>query len=146
MRKNFKDIDIYAGIQPQNGAEWQAANGIDYNWKTPEHIEVKPVYTKEDLEKLAYYVLTYSKVVYVYNEGYRTKFTGAVEGLMKYGKTLGNYTDLQIEMAAYETLLEANMKRPASSFANLPWSKDLEHPGIKFLIDEYEWQLRRVKV
>ena len=50
MRKNFKDIDIYAGIQPQNGAEWQQANGIDYNWKTPEHIEVKPVYTKEDLE------------------------------------------------------------------------------------------------
>ena len=30
MRKNFKDIDIYAGIQPQNGAEWQQANGIDY--------------------------------------------------------------------------------------------------------------------
>ena len=26
------------------------ANGIEPNWKTPEHIEVKPVYTKEDLE------------------------------------------------------------------------------------------------
>ena len=53
MRKSFKDIDIYAGIQPQNGAEWQAANGIEYNWKTPEHIEVKPVYTKEDLNKMS---------------------------------------------------------------------------------------------
>ena len=106
----------------------------------------EPTNSKEDLEKLAYYVLTYSKVVYVYNEGYRTKFTGAIDGLMKYGKTLGNYTDVQIEMAAYETLLEANMKRPASSFANLPWSKDFEHPGIQYLIDEYEWQLRRVKV
>ncbi len=50
MRKNFKDIDIYAGIKAQNGTEWQKANGIEYNWKTPEHIEVKPVYTKEDLE------------------------------------------------------------------------------------------------
>ena len=26
------------------------ANGISADWKTPEHIEVKPVYTKEDLE------------------------------------------------------------------------------------------------
>ncbi|MGM9725892.1 MAG: methylmalonyl-CoA mutase family protein, partial [Prevotella sp.] len=50
MRKNFKNIDIYAGISAANGAEWQKANGIAPNWKTPEHIEVKPVYTKEDLE------------------------------------------------------------------------------------------------
>ena len=50
MRKNFKDINIYAGIKNENGADWQKANGIAPNWKTPEHIEVKPVYTKEDLE------------------------------------------------------------------------------------------------
>ena len=50
MRKNFKDIDIYAGIKAENGSDWQKANGIRPNWKTPEHIEVKPVYTKEDLE------------------------------------------------------------------------------------------------
>ena len=50
MRKNFKDIDIYAGINATNGNEWQKANGIAPNWKTPEHIDVKPVYTKEDLE------------------------------------------------------------------------------------------------
>ena len=50
MRKQFKDIDIYAGIQAANGTEWQKANGIDYNWRTPEKIDVKPVYTKEDLE------------------------------------------------------------------------------------------------
>ncbi len=50
MRKNFKDINIYAGIKNENGADWQKTNGIAPNWKTPEHIEVKPVYTKEDLE------------------------------------------------------------------------------------------------
>ena len=50
MRKNFKDVDIYAGIAAADGKAWQEANGIEYNWKTPEHIEVKPVYTKEDLE------------------------------------------------------------------------------------------------
>ena len=50
MRKNFNNIDIFAGIKAQNGAEWQNANGITANWKTPELIDVKPVYTKEDLE------------------------------------------------------------------------------------------------
>ena len=28
MRKDFKNIDIYAAFQPTNGAEWQKANGI----------------------------------------------------------------------------------------------------------------------
>ncbi len=50
MRKNFKDIDIFAGIKATDGSQWQKDNGIKYNWKTPEHIEVKPAYTKEDLE------------------------------------------------------------------------------------------------
>ena len=53
MKPNFKNIDIYAGFQPQNGMEWQKENGITADWKTPEHINVKPVYTKEDLEGMA---------------------------------------------------------------------------------------------
>ena len=35
---------------PKTEMEWQKANGIAANWKTPEQIQVKPVYTKEDLE------------------------------------------------------------------------------------------------
>ncbi|MEG1748205.1 MAG: methylmalonyl-CoA mutase [Tannerellaceae bacterium] len=52
MRPNFKNIDIKnAGFAATNVAEWAKANGVeDANWKTPEHIEVKTVYTKEDLE------------------------------------------------------------------------------------------------
>ncbi len=50
MRKQFKDIDIYAGIHAQDGAKWIKDNNIVADWKTPEHIEVRPVYTKEDLE------------------------------------------------------------------------------------------------
>ena len=51
MRPNFKDIDIKnAGFAANNAAERAKANGIEANWKTPEHIEVKPVYTKDDLE------------------------------------------------------------------------------------------------
>ena len=50
MRKDFSNIDIYAGIQAANGMEWQKKNHIEPNWRTPEQIDVKPVYTKEDLE------------------------------------------------------------------------------------------------
>lgn len=50
MKPNFKNIDIYDGFHPQNGMEWQKANDIKANWRTPEQIQVKPVYTKEDLE------------------------------------------------------------------------------------------------
>ncbi len=49
-RKDFKNIDIFAGIEKKNGLDWQKENNVDTVWKTPEHIDVKPVYTKEDLE------------------------------------------------------------------------------------------------
>ena len=50
MRQNFNNIDIYAGIHARNGQEWQKENGITANWRTPEQIDIQPVYTKEDLE------------------------------------------------------------------------------------------------
>jgi methylmalonyl-CoA mutase len=51
MKPNFKNIDIKnAGFASHNAAEWAKANGIEADWKTPEHIQVKSVYTKEDLE------------------------------------------------------------------------------------------------
>ena len=50
MKKQFKDIDIFAGIEQKNGQQWQRENGITANWKTPEQIDIQPVYTKEDLE------------------------------------------------------------------------------------------------
>ena len=50
MKKNFKDIDIFSGIEAKNGQDWQKENGITANWKTPEQIDIQPVYTKEDLE------------------------------------------------------------------------------------------------
>ena len=49
-RKDFKNIDIFAGIEKKNGLDWQKENSVSPVWKTPEHIEVKSVYTKEDLE------------------------------------------------------------------------------------------------
>ena len=49
-RKDFKNINVFSGIEKKDGAAWQKQNNIQYVWKTPEHIEVKPAYTKEDLE------------------------------------------------------------------------------------------------
>ncbi len=50
MKPDFKNIDIKAA--PACGEQCSSKNtGSDQEiWKTPEHIEVKPVYTKEDLE------------------------------------------------------------------------------------------------
>jgi methylmalonyl-CoA mutase len=51
-RKTFNNIDIYANIETKNGHDWQKENGITANWKTPEQIDIQPVYTKEDLESM----------------------------------------------------------------------------------------------
>ena len=57
MRKQFNNVDIFAGIQPKDGNAWLKENDIEYNWKTTEHIEVRPVYTKEDLEGMEHLTL-----------------------------------------------------------------------------------------
>ena len=49
-RKDFKNIDVFSGIEKKDGSAWQKENDIQYVWKTPEHIQVKSAYTKEDLE------------------------------------------------------------------------------------------------
>ena len=52
MKPNFRNIDIKnEGFAAAGGAAEQTnAGGTDSGWKTPEHIQVKAVYTKEDLE------------------------------------------------------------------------------------------------
>lgn len=50
MRQNFKNINIFSGFGQKNGQDWQKENGITANWKTPEQIDIQPVYTQEDLE------------------------------------------------------------------------------------------------
>jgi methylmalonyl-CoA mutase len=67
MKPNFKNIDIYAAFKPSDGKAWQKANGITPNWKTPEQIDVKPVYTKEDLEGMEH--LDYSAGIPPYLRG-----------------------------------------------------------------------------
>ena len=67
MKPNFKNIDIYAAIKASDGKKWQEENNIETNWNTPEHIDVKPVYTKEDLENMEH--LNYAAGVPPYLRG-----------------------------------------------------------------------------
>ena len=50
MKPDFKNIDITSAAPKEALCGCKTKAGADEIWKTPEHIEVKPVYTKEDLE------------------------------------------------------------------------------------------------
>ncbi|MDR2774844.1 MAG: methylmalonyl-CoA mutase [Tannerella sp.] len=50
MRPDFKNIDIKSGFATSNVTEWNKSNGIEAGWNTPEQIQVKSVYTKDDLD------------------------------------------------------------------------------------------------
>ncbi|MDR2385366.1 MAG: methylmalonyl-CoA mutase [Tannerella sp.] len=51
MTPNFKNINITkSGFTAINASDWIKSNGLEAEWNTPEQIQVKPVYTKEDLE------------------------------------------------------------------------------------------------
>ncbi len=51
MKPNFKNINIDNNPQPaKSNSEWEKDNNIKADWKTTENIDVKPVYTSEDLK------------------------------------------------------------------------------------------------
>lgn len=51
MKPNYKDIDIKsAGFVVKDATRWAEEKGIVADWRTPEQIMVKPLYTKDDLE------------------------------------------------------------------------------------------------
>ncbi|NOR76772.1 MAG: methylmalonyl-CoA mutase, partial [Draconibacterium sp.] len=67
MKPNFKNINIKEVTEQKNTAEWTAKNNIKKNWRTPEQIPVKPVYTKEDLEGMEH--LNYAAGIAPYLRG-----------------------------------------------------------------------------
>lgn len=51
MKPNYNDIDIKsAGFVAKDATRWAEEKGIVADWRTPEQIMVKPLYTKDDLE------------------------------------------------------------------------------------------------
>lgn len=51
-RKTFENINIFSptSVTENDGRAWQQREGISANWRTAEQIDIKPVYTREDLE------------------------------------------------------------------------------------------------
>ena len=50
MRPNFSNVDFKSQEKPHvSFQEWEKAEGIEKNWKTPEQIDVKPAYGDVDL-------------------------------------------------------------------------------------------------
>ena len=51
MKPNFKNINIDSNPVPHtNNGSWEVENNIEANWKTPEQIDIKPVYTSSALK------------------------------------------------------------------------------------------------
>ena len=50
MRPDFSKVDFRAQSENKESfVQWEKENNIQKSWKTPEQIDVKPVYGKEDL-------------------------------------------------------------------------------------------------
>lgn len=55
MKPNFKNINIDSNPATHlSGKEWETKNNIDTDWKTPEQIDVKPVYTSDALKGMGH--------------------------------------------------------------------------------------------
>jgi len=53
VKPNFKIIDIFRNPDsPVTSGEWMEQNHIIPEWKTPEHIEIQPVYTDDVLQSM----------------------------------------------------------------------------------------------
>lgn len=52
MKPNFKRnrYQVGVGFVANNATKWAEENHIETNWCTPEQIDVRPVYTQDDLE------------------------------------------------------------------------------------------------
>ena len=126
MRQNFKQIDIFAGFHPQNGMEWQKENGITANWKTPEQIQVKPVYTKEDLEGMEH--LNYAAGIPPYLRGpYSMMYTFRPWTIRQYA----GFSTAEESNAFYRRNLASGQKGLSVAF-DLPTHRgyDPDHPRV----------------
>ena len=126
MKPNFKNIDIYDGFHPQNGMEWQKANDIKANWRTPEQIQVKPVYTKEDLEGMEH--LNYAAGIPPYLRGpYSMMYTFRPWTIRQYA----GFSTAEESNAFYRRNLASGQKGLSVAF-DLPTHRgyDPDHPRV----------------
>ena len=113
-------------FHPQNGMEWQKENGITANWKTPEQIQVKPVYTKEDLEGMEH--LNYAAGIPPYLRGpYSMMYTFRPWTIRQYA----GFSTAEESNAFYRRNLASGQKGLSVAF-DLPTHRgyDPDHPRV----------------
>ena len=67
MKPDFKKINIKDATPCKDQCTYRDEGNVEKIWKTPEHIEVKPVYTREDLEGMEH--LNYAAGITPYLRG-----------------------------------------------------------------------------
>ena len=67
MKPDFKNINIKDATPCKDQCTYRDESNVEKIWKTPEHIEVKPVYTREDLEGMEH--LNYAAGITPYLRG-----------------------------------------------------------------------------
>ena len=67
MKPDFKKINIKDATPCKDQCTYREEGNVEKIWKTPEHIEVKPVYTREDLEGMEH--LNYAAGITPYLRG-----------------------------------------------------------------------------
>lgn len=128
MKPNFKNINIKSSPVPaQNAAAWEADHHISAEWKTPEKIPVKPVYTHADLGNLEH--LDYAAGIPPYLRGpYATMYVMKPWTIRQYA----GFSTAEESNAFYRRNLAAGQKGLSIAF-DLATHRgyDSDHPRVE---------------
>jgi methylmalonyl-CoA mutase len=128
MKPNFKNINIKSSPVPaQNAAAWEADHHISADWKTPEQIPVKSVFTPSDLENLEH--LDYAAGIPPYLRGpYSTMYVMRPWTIRQYA----GFSTAEESNAFYRRNLAAGQKGLSIAF-DLATHRgyDSDHPRVE---------------
>ncbi|HZK06779.1 MAG TPA: methylmalonyl-CoA mutase [Bacteroidales bacterium] len=128
MKPNFKNINIKSSpVSTRNAAEWEADHKISADWKTPEQISVKPVFTQADLENLEH--LDYAAGIPPYLHGpYSTMYVMRPWTIRQYA----GFSTAEESNAFYRRNLAAGQKGLSIAF-DLATHRgyDSDHPRVE---------------
>jgi methylmalonyl-CoA mutase len=128
MKPNFKNINIKSSPVPvQNAAAWEADHHISADWKTPEQIPVKSVFTQADLENLEH--LDYAAGIPPYLRGpYSTMYVMRPWTIRQYA----GFSTAEESNAFYRRNLAAGQKGLSIAF-DLATHRgyDSDHPRVE---------------
>ena len=127
MRPDFSKVDFRsAGEKREPFRQWEQENHIEKNWRTPEQIEVKPVYGKDDLAGMEH--LNYAAGVAPFLRGpYSTMYVMRPWTIRQYA----GFSTAEESNAFYRRNIAAGQKGLSVAF-DLPTHRgyDSDHPRV----------------